>query len=199
MTDTTQPPHDEELAERDAELGIDWSALREGLRKPAALRGMAALAIGIVALAAPRLSAWLLSLLIGIALVIVGGVEGVASLRRRPPAWHELGRSLVLFVGGLLLGVGFIIGGYCPGTSIVATTSGKVDGLLFVVGLLFGTAAFTIGYEPLADLQQQADSIAAGSMPRTRPSTVAPWWARPRTLTASGVSAGVWYIDAPCR
>ena len=124
MTDTTQPPHDEELAERDAELGIDWSALREGLRKPAALRGMAALAIGIVALAAPRLSAWLLSLLIGIALVIVGGVEGVASLRRRPPAWHELGRSLVLFVGGLLL-----VGLRRLGEGAVATLIGAAIGL----------------------------------------------------------------------
>ena len=50
-------------------------------------------------------------------------------------------------LGGLLLGVGFIVGGYCPGTSLVATTSGKMDGLLFVAGLVFGSALFSLTYE----------------------------------------------------
>ena len=31
-------------------------------------------------------------------------------------------------IGGLIMGVGFIIGGYCPGTSVVATASLKLDG-----------------------------------------------------------------------
>jgi uncharacterized protein len=52
-------------------------------------------------------------------------------------------------VGGLILGAGFIIGGYCPGTSLVATMSGKLDGLLFMVGLLGGSAVFTLGYDVL--------------------------------------------------
>jgi len=53
-------------------------------------------------------------------------------------------------VGGLLLGAGFIIGGYCPGTSIVATMSGKLDGLLFVGGVLLGCTMFTLSYDSLA-------------------------------------------------
>lgn len=40
--------------------------------------------------------------------------------------------------GGLVLGVGFVIGGYCPGTSIVAIATGKIDALFFVAGVLFG-------------------------------------------------------------
>ena len=31
-------------------------------------------------------------------------------------------------VGGLLLGVGFILGGYCPGTSLVSMSTLKIDG-----------------------------------------------------------------------
>ncbi len=49
-------------------------------------------------------------------------------------------------LGGLLLGAGFIIGGYCPGTSIVATASGKLDAVFFLGGLFLGTMAFTLGY-----------------------------------------------------
>lgn len=42
-------------------------------------------------------------------------------------------------VGGLLLGVGFVVGGYCPGTSMVACSTGKIDGMFYVVGIFIGT------------------------------------------------------------
>jgi len=45
-------------------------------------------------------------------------------------------------VGGLVFGAGFIIGGYCPGTSCVACATGSVDGVLNVVGLLAGILLF---------------------------------------------------------
>ncbi len=45
-------------------------------------------------------------------------------------------------VGGLIMGVGFIIGGYCPGTSLVATASFKIDGLFFLVGTIIGAGLF---------------------------------------------------------
>jgi hypothetical protein len=45
-------------------------------------------------------------------------------------------------VGGALIGAGFAIGGYCPGTSMVGMSSGRLDALVFVVGLFIGTAAF---------------------------------------------------------
>ncbi len=45
-------------------------------------------------------------------------------------------------IGGLFLGVGFIIGGYCPGTSLVAAATLKLDGLVFFLGCLLGIFAF---------------------------------------------------------
>ena len=45
-------------------------------------------------------------------------------------------------VGGLVFGVGFVVGGYCPGTSLVAAATLKLDGLLFVLGALGGIALF---------------------------------------------------------
>ena len=45
-------------------------------------------------------------------------------------------------VGGLIMGVGFIIGGFCPGTSLVGMATGKIDALVFVFGVLFGIYMF---------------------------------------------------------
>jgi len=52
-------------------------------------------------------------------------------------------------VGGLLLGAGFIISGYCPGTSVVAAASGNLDGAVAIVGMMAGSLAFGFGFGPL--------------------------------------------------
>ncbi len=56
-------------------------------------------------------------------------------------------------VGGLLIGFGFIVGGWCPGTSIVGLVSGKVDALLFIGGLVAGSMFFTLGFDSFGPLQ----------------------------------------------
>ncbi len=45
-------------------------------------------------------------------------------------------------LGGLILGAGFIIGGYCPGTSVVAMATGRIDALVFLVGVTLGIFGF---------------------------------------------------------
>ncbi|MDP3504037.1 MAG: rhodanese-like domain-containing protein [Myxococcales bacterium] len=45
-------------------------------------------------------------------------------------------------IGGLVVGVGFVVGGYCPGTSIVSAASFKLDGILFVIGVTIGVGIF---------------------------------------------------------
>ncbi len=47
-----------------------------------------------------------------------------------------------MVAGGLLVGAGFVISGYCPGTSVVAAASGKLDGLLTVAGVVIGAVAY---------------------------------------------------------
>jgi len=51
-------------------------------------------------------------------------------------------------LGGLVMGIGFILGGYCPGTSLVSLATLKVDGLFFVLGLIAGIVTFgeTVAY-----------------------------------------------------
>ena len=45
-------------------------------------------------------------------------------------------------VGGALIGAGFALGGYCPGTSVVGLMSGRLDGLVFAVGMVLGIWGF---------------------------------------------------------
>jgi hypothetical protein len=52
-------------------------------------------------------------------------------------------------LGGLLFGVGFLVGGYCPGTALVSMATLKLDGLVFVVGVLLGIGIFGFTIGPL--------------------------------------------------
>jgi rhodanese-related sulfurtransferase len=45
-------------------------------------------------------------------------------------------------VGGVIMGLGFILGGYCPGTSVCAAAIGKIDAMFFVGGGLLGVFLF---------------------------------------------------------
>lgn len=49
-------------------------------------------------------------------------------------------------IGGIIMGAGFIMGGYCPGTSISALSIGKIDGMVFVAGGLAGAFLFAETY-----------------------------------------------------
>lgn len=45
-------------------------------------------------------------------------------------------------LGGLMLGIGFVFGGYCPGTSVVSFATGAIDGLVYILGAMFGIFVF---------------------------------------------------------
>ena len=45
-------------------------------------------------------------------------------------------------VGGLIMGVGFIVGGFCPTTSLASASTGKIDGMFFIGGGFVGAFLF---------------------------------------------------------
>jgi uncharacterized protein len=47
-----------------------------------------------------------------------------------------------LMAGGFILGMGFMLSAYCPGTSIVGAASGKWDGLFTFAGVIAGSVLF---------------------------------------------------------
>ncbi|MFN8093548.1 MAG: YeeE/YedE thiosulfate transporter family protein [Vicinamibacteria bacterium] len=96
-------------------------------------------------------------------------------------------------VGGLLLGVGFVVGGYCPGTSIVSTATGKIDGLVFVLGFpaAAGTLAFAVSFPSGLHRGRGGDEDAAADhrLPH------GPWSSRVVLMAIGGSGAGAAWVE----
>lgn len=63
---------------------------------------------------------------------------------------YYIGAALI---GGVIMGAGFIMGGFCPGTGICALSIGKIDAFVFLFGGLAGAFLFAETYpiiEPIA-------------------------------------------------
>jgi rhodanese-related sulfurtransferase len=59
-------------------------------------------------------------------------------------------------VGGLIMGLGFVIGGFCPGTSVCAAAIGKIDAMVFIGGSAIGVLVFAEGYPLFEGLYKAA-------------------------------------------
>lgn len=46
-------------------------------------------------------------------------------------------------IGGVIMGVGFVSGGFCPGTSLCAVAIGKIDAFAYVGGAMIGIFLFS--------------------------------------------------------
>lgn len=62
-------------------------------------------------------------------------------------------------VGGVIMGLGFLLGGFCPGTSVCAVAIGKVDAMAFVGGSILGVFGYAELFPRFAAF---ADSTSLG-------------------------------------
>jgi uncharacterized protein len=59
-------------------------------------------------------------------------------------------------VGGVIMGLGFIVGGFCPGTGICALSIGKIDAMVFFLGGLMGAFLYAESYPMIKTLANGA-------------------------------------------
>ncbi|MCF6232147.1 MAG: YeeE/YedE family protein [Rhodobacteraceae bacterium] len=68
-----------------------------------------------------------------------------------------------VFIGGLMLGTGWAVAGYCPGTGVVAAGTGRKDAWFFIAGGLLGAAAYMVTY-PSWKAWGLLDAVAGGKV-----------------------------------
>ena len=71
------------------------------------------------------------------------GITDLAHFSVKPAA------LLTVLIGGAILGVGFGMTGYCPGTGLACAASGRFDALVSIAGMFFGALAFILLYPTL--------------------------------------------------
>jgi len=54
-----------------------------------------------------------------------------------------------VIIGGAIMGTGWAITGFCPGTGVAAAGAGRKDALSFIIGGLVGAFIFTLAYGSL--------------------------------------------------
>ena len=85
--------------------------------------------------------------------------------------WLDLGLVYLVpthlgpqLVGGLVLGVGFVIGGYCPGTSVASLATGRVDAMVYALGIFAGTFVYAEVYPAIKGFVN-ADAMGQVTLP----------------------------------
>lgn len=77
--------------------------------------------------------------------------------------------------GAALIGAGFALGGYCPGTSVVGFVSGRIDALVFMGGMVLGILGFAaVFHTALIQSILHSAQISAKTLPLWL--GVSPWW-----------------------
>nr|WP_321484732.1 YeeE/YedE thiosulfate transporter family protein [uncultured Draconibacterium sp.] len=78
--------------------------------------------------------------------------------------WLNLSQIFILptfltpmIVGGIIMGVGFVLGGFCPGTSFTGIAIGKIDAVFFAIGLYLGIFGFSLAYPLFEDFFTSGD------------------------------------------
>lgn len=69
-------------------------------------------------------------------------------------------------LGGAGVGIGMAVGGYCPGTSVVGFMSGRIDGLVFFIGIVVGTWLFAGVYDWIEPMLFAAPGPEAQTLPQ---------------------------------
>ena len=95
---------------------------------------------------------------VGVALLSGLGLLDLAAVKI-PATW-----LYPQLVGGFLLGVGFLMAGYCPGTAVTGVGAGYLDPFLSLVGLGIGGLVFGFAF-PLVEPFYESSSMGVITLP----------------------------------
>jgi hypothetical protein len=115
-----------------------------------------------------RLSDWSVFKVMFTAVIVAAAGLWLAEVSGMIPARSVYVPTLYFWAvaaGGALIGAGFAIGGYCPGTSVVGLASGRGDAFVFILGMVAGTWIFAAFFEPLEAFYMAAQAPDGQTVP----------------------------------
>jgi hypothetical protein len=90
-------------------------------------------------------------------LMFLGQMAGLVEVGHMSVKSAHLG----VILGGAIMGVGWAVSGFCPGTGIAAAASGRRDAMVFVVGGLIGAALYILS-DPAVSAAGLLDPLFGG-------------------------------------
>ncbi|MCF6180970.1 DUF6691 family protein [Lutibacter sp.] len=75
--------------------------------------------------------------------------------------------------GGVFMGLGFVLGGFCPGTTLCAAAIGKIDAMATMLGIFIGIFIFSELYDFIEPL---FDSSYLGRITISDSLGISPYW-----------------------
>lgn len=112
-----------------------------------------------------------------IALFVLVGMLGTWILQKTGHANLDVKPAAMLsvFIGGALLGVGFGMTGYCPGTGLACAAAGRLDALITVLGMFVGALVYILFYPTAAVSLEQHFNYGKVTLPEVTNSSSAIW------------------------
>jgi uncharacterized protein len=98
--------------------------------------------------------------------------------------------------GGILFGVGIVLFGYCPGTSIAASGEGHRDAKVGVLGMLVGAGAYVLTYPALEPVIKDFGNWGKATLPSVSEVSPLIWVPVFATITLGVLAAGEKYSRA---
>lgn len=94
---------------------------------------------------------------------------GLAHLSVKPAA------ILSVLIGGALLGIGFGMTGFCPGTGLACAASGRIDAIVTVIGMFFGALVFILLYPSIVVPIEKIANYGVTTLPQITNTPQAVW------------------------
>lgn len=105
-------------------------------------------------------------------------LTGYANLSHKPAA------IITVLAGGALLGVGFGITGYCPGTGLACAAAGRLDALITVLGMFVGALVYILIYPIVVVPLEQNFNYGKVAIPEVT-NTAASIWVLPIVIVGA--------------
>lgn len=108
---------------------------------------------------------------------VLVGVLGTWILQRFDVAHLSIKPAAIVavLIGGALLGIGFGLTGYCPGTGLACAASGRFDALVTVIGMFAGALVFILIYPSIVVPIDAIANLGKKTLPDVTPISQAVW------------------------